>query len=269
MPTPLYEVFALRYAHFADRTQGSNLIFPDDHAAPMPLDFFVWVVKGANGEAGGRTILLDTGFDAESAQRRARTWIRSPIDALSNVGVTAADVQDVVLSHLHWDHAGHWHELPNAKFHVQDAEMDYATGRCMCHEPMRRPFDIEQVCTAVRFVYQERVKFHNGTAEIAPGVHVHKVGGHSKGLQILSVPTARGRVVLASDAAHFWHNIRHRSPFVLLHNLQDMIEGWELCEALADGPDHIIPGHDPAVLARFPALPGDPNTVQLHLPPTS
>lgn len=262
MSTPLYEVFALRYAHLADRNQGSNLIFPDDHTAPMPLDFFVWVVKG-----GGRTILLDTGFDADSAKRRERSWIRSPIDALQSVGVKAEDIRDVVLSHLHWDHAGHWHELPNAKFHLQDAEMDYATGRCMCHEPMRRPFDIEQVCTAVRFVYDERVKFHDGTAEIAPGIHVHRVGGHSKGLQIMSVPTARGTVVLASDAAHFWHNIRRRSPFVLLHNLQAMIEGWELCEQLADGPDHIIPGHDPAVLARFPALPGDPNTVQLHLAP--
>jgi hypothetical protein len=76
-------------------------------------------------------------------------------------------------------------------------------------------------------------------------------------------------VVLASDAAHFWLNIRKRSPFVLLHSLQDMIEGWELCEALADGPDHIIPGHDPEVTRRFPKLPGDENTVLLHLPPTA
>ena len=142
----------------------------------MPLDFFVWVIKGANKEAGGRTIMLDTGFDAESAARRNRLWIRSPIAALESIGVKPEDVQDVVLSHLHWDHAGHWHELPNAKFHVQDAEMEYATGRCMCHGPMRLPFDVEQVCTAVRFVYAERVKFHNGTGEIAPGGHA-KSGG--------------------------------------------------------------------------------------------
>jgi glyoxylase-like metal-dependent hydrolase (beta-lactamase superfamily II) len=164
MAAPQYEIFALRYAHLAERNQGSNLIFPDDHTAPMPLDFFVWVVKGANREAGGRTILLDTGFDPESAARRNRSWIRSPIAALSSVGVSPEDVQDVVLSHLHWDHAGHWHELPNAKFHLQDAEMDYATGRCMCHAPMRLPFDVEQVCTAVRFVYAERVTFHRASA---------------------------------------------------------------------------------------------------------
>jgi hypothetical protein len=57
-----YEVFALRYAHFADKTQGTNLMFPDDHAAPMPLDFFVWVIRG-----NGRTIVVDTGFDRVSA----------------------------------------------------------------------------------------------------------------------------------------------------------------------------------------------------------
>ena len=66
MTGPTYEIFALRYAHFADRTQGSNLMFPDDHAAPMPLDFYIWVVRG-----NGRTIVLDTGFDAASAARRS------------------------------------------------------------------------------------------------------------------------------------------------------------------------------------------------------
>ena len=262
MPTPLYEVFALRYAHLAERTQGSNLIFPDDHAAPMPLDYFVWVVRGE-----GRVIVLDTGFDAASAERRNRRWLRSPIAALRGLGIEAADVKDVVLSHMHWDHAGHWAEFPKARFHLQDAEMAYCTGRCMCHAPLRLPFDVEQVTTAVRHVFAERVKFHDGVVEIAPGVTLHLVGGHSGGLQVMRVPTARGAVVLASDAAHFWHNIRRRSPFVLLHNLEKMIEGWVMCEELADGPDHIIPGHDPEVMRRFPRLPGDPETVQLHLPP--
>ena len=107
MTTPLYEVFALRYAHFADRTQGDNLINPDDHAAPMPLDFFVWAIRG-----GGRTIVVDTGFDEASATRRNRTWLRSPITALAGLGIDAASVKDVVLTHLHWDHAGHWAEFP-------------------------------------------------------------------------------------------------------------------------------------------------------------
>ena len=263
MATPQYEIFALRYAHFADRTQGTNLIFPDDHAAPMPLDFFVWAIRGE-----GRTIVLDTGFDEASAKRRNRTWVRSPMDALRGIGIDPAEVKDVVLSHMHWDHAGNWDAFPKARFHLQEAEMAYCTGRCMCHEPLRRPFEVEHVAQAVRHVFAERVKFHAGTAEIAPGITLHLTGGHSGGLQIMKVPTARGTVVLASDATHFWMNIRRRNPFTLLHNLERMIEGWITCEELADGPDHIIPGHDPEVTRRFPKLPGDPDTVRLDLPPS-
>jgi len=263
MSTPLYEVFALRYAHAEGRTQGTNLIFPDDHAAPMPLDYFVWAVRG-----GGRTIVIDTGYDAASAARRERPLLRSPIAALAEIGVRADDVEDVVVTHLHADHAGHWHEFPRARFHLQDAEMAFCTGRCMCHEPLRRAFDVEHVKAAVEHVFAERVRFHDGTDEIAPGVTVHLVGGHTGGMQVVRVPTARGTLVLASDAAHFWHNVRRRTPFVLVHNLELMMEGWRLCEALADGPDHIIPGHDPEVLRRFPKLESDANTVALHLPPS-
>ncbi len=262
MSTPLYEVLALRYAHAPERTQGSNLIFPDDHAASMPLDYFVWVIRGSDA-----TILVDTGFDTASAARRARPLLRSPIAALEAVGIRAAEVEDIVLTHLHADHAGHWNEFPRARFHVQDAEMAFCTGRCMCHEPLRKAFDVEHVTLAVRHVFDDRVTFHDGEAEIAPGVTLHLVGGHTGGLQVVRVPTARGALVLASDATHFWHNIRKRTPFVLVHDLERMMEGWRLCESLADGPDHIIPGHDPEVTRRFPKLTGDPDTVELHRPP--
>jgi glyoxylase-like metal-dependent hydrolase (beta-lactamase superfamily II) len=262
VPSPQYEVFALLYARIPETLQRDVLMFADDHAAPMPLDFYIWAIRGK-----GRTVVLDTGFDEASGKRRDRELIRSPIAALAGIGIDAGAVKDVVLSHMHWDHAGHWAEFPRATFHVQEAEMAYCTGRCMCHELLRRTYDIEQVTTAVRYVFAERVRFHQGVSEIAPGVTLHLVGGHSGGMQIVRVPTARGMVVLASDTTHFWHNIRKRSPFKLLHNLEKMIEAWLVCEALSDGPDHIIPGHDPEVLRRFPKVADDENTVQLHLVP--
>ncbi len=261
---PHYEIFALRYAHFDDRTQGANFIFPVDHAAQMPIDFYVWVVRGH-----GQTILVDTGFDKASADRRGRTWLRSPADALRGIGVDPAVVPHVVLTHMHWDHAGNWADFPAARFHLQDEEMAFCTGRCMGHEVMRRPFDVEHVAQAVRHVFAERVAFHRGDAEIAPGITLHLVGGHSGGLQVLRVPTARGWVVLASDATHYWANIRTRNPFPLLHNLERMVEGWVTCETLADGPDHIIPGHDPLVLDRFPKVEGQDGTVRVDLPPNA
>lgn len=95
---------------------------------------------------------------------------------------------------------------------------------------------------------------------------MHPVPGHTPGTQVVRVPTARGWVVLASDATHLWANIRLRSPFPILDHLTPMLEGYERIEALADGDDHIIPGHDPQVALRFPALPGASDWVRLHEP---
>jgi glyoxylase-like metal-dependent hydrolase (beta-lactamase superfamily II) len=111
--------------------------------------------------------------------------------------------------------------------------------------------------------------FHDGTAEIAPGISVHLIGGHTGGLQIIRVPTARGWVVLAGDATHYWANIRTRNPFPLVVDVARMLEGYKIAESLADGPDHIIPGHDPLVLTRFPRVPGQTDIVRLDLSPAA
>ena len=104
----------------------------------------------------------------------------------------------------------------------------------------------------VRHVYGERVTFHSGDGEIAPGVTVHRVGGHSDGLQVVRVETARGPVVLASDAAHYYANLQKRSPFPIVYNVGDMAQGWEIVERLAGHPDRFIPGHDPIVSEIYP-----------------
>ena len=69
--------------------------------------------------------------------------------------------------------------------------MAYATGRCMCNGLLRHPFSVEHVTQMVRHVYGERVTFYSGNGEVAPGVTVHRVGGHSDGLQVVKVETAR------------------------------------------------------------------------------
>ena len=209
MTIPVHEVFAPRYASHSERRVHENFIFSDEHDGPMPMDFFIWAIRG-----GGRTIVVDTGSGADAATRRSRTVMRRPAEALQQIGINAAEVTDVALTHLHWDHAGGLDQFPRATFHLQDAEMAFATGRCMCHSVFRRPFGIEYVVSTVRLVYADRIRFHAGTAGIAPGISLHLVGGHSSGLhQVVRVSTGRGWIVLASDAAHYWANIRQHSPF--------------------------------------------------------
>jgi len=105
----------------------------------------------------------------------------------------------------------------------------------------------------VRRVYAGRVRFHAGDADLAPGISLHLIGGHTLGLQVVRVATRRGWVVLASDASHYYANMGEGRPFPIVHNVGDMMDGWAKLRALAESPEHIIPGHDPEVLARYPA----------------
>lgn len=270
MKGPTYEVLALRYATHQDRSARANFIAIDTPDTPMPLDYFVWVIRGPTGASSPRSIVVDTGMDAKVAARRAGRKILTPVETmLSRVDIDASTVRDVVLTHMHFDHAGCIDLFPAATFHIQDLEMSFCTGRCMCHPVLRDTFEVDHVCAAVRRVHEGRMCFHDGTAEIAPGITLHLVGGHSGGLQVVRVPTTRGWIVLASDATHFWANIRTRRPFPIVVDMAKMLEGYQIVESLADGPDHIIPGHDPLLLTRFPGVQGQEDVVRLDLAPTA
>lgn len=263
-PDPQYEIYAIRYAA-TDRQRSANFIGGDDHDGPMPLDYYVWLIKSPE-----RTILVDTGFNAATAKARSRNLLRCPIEALGVLGVDPDTIADVVVTHLHYDHAGNLDKLPNARFHIQDAEVEYATGRCMGHLPMRHAYSVDDVVELVRKVYADRVVFHAGDALIAPGVELFHIGGHTKGMQSLRVNTTRGRVVLASDASHFYEHHEAGRPFTIVYHLADMLEGHRRLKALAASPQHIVPGHDPLVLARYPNVKGDAiGIAMLHLAPSA
>src|SRR6185369_5052092 len=119
----------------------------------------------------------------------------------------------------------------------------------------------------VRKVYAERVRFHDGDAAIAPGVKLLLIGGHTNGLQSVRVHTARGWVVLASDASHYYENMRRFKPFPIVYNVAAMLEGHRRLAEVADSPDHVVPGHDPEVLKRYPTFGGDAGIVCLHQVP--
>ncbi len=251
MSSDTYEIYAVRYAHH-HRMSSENFLGGDPHEVPMPLDYFVWAVRNES-----RTVILDTGFDAAMAKKRGREFLRPPGDGLAAIGIDPNAVADVVISHMHYDHAGNHDLFPNATYHLQDREMAFCTGRRMCHSQLRRSFEAEDVAAMVRRLFAGRARFHDGDGEIAPGITVHHVGGHTAGLQVMRVKTARGWVVLAADASHFYANFEQMRAYATVYNVGDMLEGFATLKRLASSPAHVIPGHDPLVLERYPvAKPG-------------
>ncbi len=258
-----WEIHAIKYADRNERTRADSFIFDDNHDAPHAMDYFMWLLR-----QGDRSILVDTGYDHAEANARGRPIRLDPREALKPLGLGPEDITEVIVTHLHYDHAGGLSLFPDAHLHLQTAEMAFATGPCMCHDTLRMPFTAGHICDAVKRLYAGKLTFHAGDSEIADGVTVHCIGGHSRGLQCVRVRTQVGWMVLASDAAHYYENIMLRKPFPIVVDLQDMLDGFDRLERLASATNLIVPGHDPLVRKVF-AQGAAENIFRLDAGPTS
>jgi glyoxylase-like metal-dependent hydrolase (beta-lactamase superfamily II) len=245
--SPQYAVYAVRYATREAR-RAEHFYGGDPHDGPMAMDYFVWAAVSDE-----HTVVVDAGFTAEVAARRQRTHLRTPMDGLRTIGIDASQVRHLILTHLHYDHVGNLDGFPQATFHVQESEIAFWTGRHAGRGHFRALVEPEDVLFLVRENFARRVSYVRETARIVPGITVHRVGGHAAGLQVVRVNTTRGDVVLASDATHYYANIDEDRPFSLVHTLPEMYDAFDAVRALADSPAHIVPGHDPLVMDRYPA----------------
>lgn len=247
-----WELYALKYAQMAN-TRGRLFLGGVEEDGPVEMSYYVWLAK-----RGDETVLIDTGFSKATADRRQRNWQRCPIDSLRLLGVAPEAVNDVIVTHLHYDHAGNLPKTPNARLHLQSRELQFATSRYMCvkHITLGGVFESEDVTTVVRENFAGRVNLIDGHAVVRPGIEVHRTGGHTPGIQMVTVLTARGPVVLMSDCAHLYENISHQRPFYIVFDLADMMRGWRNGVLMAPSSDHVIPGHDSLVMDSFPPVQG-------------
>ncbi len=157
MSDDIHEVYAVRYAEHA-RMRSENYIFGDPHDEMTSISYYVWVIKGPHG-----TFVVDTGFDEVAEKERNRKILNPVGKSLKALGVEPDKVKHVIATHMHWDHAGNYDLFPNARYHIQDTEMAYATGRCMCHQVLRMPFSERDVHAMVSKVFAYRCEFHDGS----------------------------------------------------------------------------------------------------------
>ena len=117
----------------------------------------------------------------------------------------------------------------------------------------------------LRKLYADHVVFHAGDEDFAPGITLRLCDGHTAGLMVVCCETARGTVVLASDAAHLYANLTRRIPFPIFVDEPAYVSAQQRVMDLAGGSlDHLIPGHDPLVLRCFPS---ENDIARVDLPP--
>jgi glyoxylase-like metal-dependent hydrolase (beta-lactamase superfamily II) len=263
---PEYEIYAIRYAKQDQRAEAHMFLGGDPKKLIQGLDFFTYALKG-----GGRTWIIDTGMTEIEAKRmgRAYDFICRPSAALAEIGIDAATASDVILTHAHFDHVGTLEDYPKARFHIQDAEMLHVSGRDMTHVPFRAAYHPDDIKALIELVFQGRVVFHRGDVTLAPGLEYLLVGGHARGQAIVRVNTARGSVILASDAVHVFEEVDDERPFAIFYDLPGMLEGYRRIRALAGARDLIIPGHDHRVTKAYPAARAglEGKVVRLDAPP--
>jgi glyoxylase-like metal-dependent hydrolase (beta-lactamase superfamily II) len=221
---------------------------------PARLDYYFWIVRDVDN---GETILVDTGFHPDAGRRRGRTCLIEPAEAMAALGITPDTVSRVVLTHLHYDHTGNLDVLPDAELLVPAIELDFwlsPMGQRGQFAGLVETAELERVRAADA---EGRVRRLIGGEEIAPDVHAVHLGGHSPGQMALAIFGEGTPVILASDAAHFYDELNRERPFAVIADLAEMYEGYDTLRELAGAEGHIVPGHDPGLMERYPRVDGE------------
>ena len=240
----MYQVYALKCGE--RDTTACEFFYREPSHERITLHFFVWLILG-----GPHPVIVDTGFGEEDAAARGLRGYVSPAAMVARLGVAAEEIPLALVTHLHWDHWAGYRHFPRAEFWIQRDEVAFWTGAIARYDAYKMSANAPALAELVRLNYANRIRVVEGTREVLPGIHVHRLGGHTAGLQIVSVETARGRVVLTSDASHFYRNVERFQPVQIITSLPEMLAGFETIRSLAGSPRLIVAGHDPEVSTRF------------------
>jgi len=247
-PKPQYEIYAIRYATVAD-FPVSSLVAGADRSRKMDIAMMVWLVRG-----NGHNILVDSGFyrDQFIKQWHPKDFVK-PSEAIARLGLKPEDITDVVITHMHWDHADGMDLFPKARIWLQKDELEYYAGAAWQSRTTHGGIDPDDILAAVKLNTQGRVGLVNGDAqEILPGITCYLGGKHTYASQYLGINTAQGIVILASDNMYLYENLDKHAAIAQTLDAESNLRAQDRMKQLAADPRLIIPGHDPAVMTRFP-----------------
>ena len=246
----LYEVLIVKHGTRSTVRSDVYLNYGLYHEpdAPIRMDYFFWVAQNKE-----RTIVIDTGYSAQGAIARQRDVLISPPDAFAALGISAESAPDVVITHAHYDHAGNIGHFPKSQVVIAKNEYDFWTSTHAKRTQFHHSIEDAEIDDLAAVAADGRMTTFSGRHEVAPGIEVIEVGGHTPGQSIVTVATSEGTVLLASDALHYYEEFDRDMPFTYVADLIGMYEAFDVIRELgaAGVYSHLVAGHDPSTLERF------------------
>lgn len=246
-----YSVYAVRFAT-EPGYPTRYLVVGADSARRTPLAFTVWLIRGDN-----RTVLMDAGFYRQKfIDRWKPAGYTLPSEALAALGVRPADVTDIVISHIHWDHLDGADLFPKARIWLQRDEFEHYTDDSGA--VLDRAIDPDDARMLAALRREGRVRLIPGdSTTIMPGITVFTGGRHTFASEFATVRAdlangKRGTIVLASDNAYLYENLEQRRPITQSLDTVSNLRAQDRMKRLASDPRLIVPGHDTDVFVRFP-----------------
>jgi glyoxylase-like metal-dependent hydrolase (beta-lactamase superfamily II) len=247
---PTYDVFAISYAVIPDFAVA-NLVAGADRSRKIDIQMMVWLLKGSNGS----NILVDTGFYRDKFFKlwKVKDFIK-PSDAIAKAGLKPEDISDVIITHMHWDHADGMDLFPKARVWIQNDEYVYYTGEAWQGKGTHGGIEPEDVLALVRLNTEGRVRLVKGDdQEAIDGIRFYTGGRHTYASQYVSVNTKAGIAIIASDNCYLYENLDKHAPIAQTLDAASNLKAQDRMKQLASNPRLIVPGHDPAVFTRFPS----------------
>ena len=244
---PRYTVDAVRYGTLVDFAVR-GLVQGADPSRKMDIAMVVWLVRGA-----GHNILVDAGF---YRRQFFQHWnvkdFKKPSEAIAAAGLKPEDITDVIVTHMHWDHADGADLFPKARIWVQRDEYTYYTGEAWHNARTHGGIEPDDVLSFVQMNINGRVSFVEGDAkEILPGITCYTGGKHTYASQYVGVKTTKGIVILASDNVYLYENLEKHLPISQSLDQESNLRAQDRMRKLAAEERLIVPGHDPAQFTRF------------------
>lgn len=250
-----YEVVVVKYGTRRTTRSAVYLNYPlyGEPDAQIEMDYFFWVARNDT-----TTVVIDTGFSQAGGSVRGRTMLLDPREGFEALGITPADAPPVVVTHAHYDHIGNLGHFDRSQLVVARREVEFWAGPHAHRAQFHHSVEDSELADLQAAVDSGRAVVFDDHHEVADGIEVRRVGGHTPGQSVVTVRTAQGVVLLASDAVHYYEELDRAMPFVSVADLVGMYDAFDVVAGQLDAghASYLLTGHDPSTLERFGAVPG-------------